>query len=121
MIRFVFAVLAFSCVALQPVQAQEPLRIGFLTVRTGPLAAGGRQMEEGINLFLKERSSTLSGRKVEIVFADTAGQPAQAKSKAQELVAFLEGASVLWLLDDKVSLADLYATYLEAFIHSVEV
>ena len=25
---------------------QEPLRIGFLTVRTGPLAAGGRQMEE---------------------------------------------------------------------------
>ena len=39
MIRFVFAVLAFSCVALQPVQAQEPLRIGFLTVRTGPLGA----------------------------------------------------------------------------------
>src|ERR1041385_598601 len=66
--------------------AQEPLRLGFLTVRTGPLAAGGRQMEEGINLFLKERNSTLSGRKVEIVFADTAGQPAQAKSKAQELV-----------------------------------
>jgi len=65
---------------------QEPLRIGFLTVRTGPLAAGGRQMEEGINLFLKERSNTLSGRKVQIFFADTAGQPAQAKTKAQELV-----------------------------------
>src|SRR4026208_2185219 len=86
MIRFVFAALAFWALALQQVQAQEPLRIGFLTVRTGPLAAGGRQMEEGINLFLKERNSTLSGRKVEIVFADTAGQPAQAKSKAQELV-----------------------------------
>ena len=66
--------------------AQEPLRIGFLTVRTGPLAAGGRQMEEGINLFLKERNSTLAGRKVQIFFADTAGQPAQAKTKAQELV-----------------------------------
>src|SRR5438105_13304577 len=65
---------------------QEPLRIGFLTVRTGPLAAGGRQMEEGINLFLKERNNTLSGRKVQITFADTAGQPAQAKTKAQELV-----------------------------------
>jgi branched-chain amino acid transport system substrate-binding protein len=69
------------------VQAQgEPLRIGFLTVRTGPLAAGGKQMEDGINLFLKERNNTLSGRKVQIIFADTAGQPAQAKSKAQELV-----------------------------------
>ena len=69
-----------------PLLAQEPLRIGFLTVRTGPLAAGGRQMEEGINLFLKERGNELAGRKVQIFFADTAGQPAQAKSKAQELV-----------------------------------
>jgi len=86
MVRYGVAALALCSLALQPVHAQEPLRIGFLTVRTGPLAAGGRQMEEGINLFLKERNSTLSGRKVEIVFADTAGQPAQAKSKAQELV-----------------------------------
>src|SRR5882724_5656868 len=76
------------CVALFTfaAHAQEPLRIGFLTVRTGPLAAGGKQMEDGINLFLKERNNTLSGRKVEIIFADTAGQPAQAKTKAQELV-----------------------------------
>ena len=64
----------------------DPLRIAFLTVRTGPLAAGGRQMEEGINLFLKERNNTLAGRKVEIIFADTAGQPAQARTKAQELI-----------------------------------
>ena len=48
-------------------------------------------------------------------------QDISCRAKAQELVAFLEGASVLWLLDDNVSLADLYATYLEAFIHSVEV
>src|SRR3954466_16288699 len=82
-LRALAALLAvFASTAL----AQEPLRIGFLTVRTGPLAAGGRQMEEGINLFLKERNSTLAGRKVQIFYADTAGQPAQAKSKAQELV-----------------------------------
>ena len=86
MVRFAFAALALFFSALQHAQAQEPLRIGFLTVRTGPLAAGGRQMEEGINLFLKERNSTLAGRKVEVIFADTAGQPAQAKTKAQELV-----------------------------------
>src|SRR5260221_1577229 len=66
--------------------AQEPLRIGFLTVRTGPLAAGGAQMEQGINLLLKERGGELAGRKVQIFFADTAGQPAQAKAKTQELV-----------------------------------
>jgi branched-chain amino acid transport system substrate-binding protein len=77
---------AFLALTLQAAFAQEPLRIGFLTVRTGPLAAGGKQMEDGINLFLKERNYTLSGRKVQIIFADTAGQPAQAKSKTQELV-----------------------------------
>ena len=64
----------------------EPLRLGFLTIRSGPLAAGGRQMEEGINLFLKERNFMLSGRKVELIVADTGGQPALAKTKTQELV-----------------------------------
>src|SRR5512138_1187116 len=83
--RFVIAVLAAFLAASVHAQ-QEPLRIGFLTVRTGPLAAGGRQMEEGINLLLKERDNTFAGRKVQIFFADTAGQPAQAKSKTQELV-----------------------------------
>jgi len=68
-------------------QAQpEPLRIGFLTVRSGPLAAGGKQMEEGIQLFLKERNNTVAGRKVELLIADTGGNPAQAKTKVQELV-----------------------------------
>ena len=64
----------------------EPLRIGFLTVRSGPLAAGGRQMEEGIQLLLKERGNMLAGRKVELIIADTGGNPAGAKSKTQELV-----------------------------------
>src|SRR5205814_7199354 len=77
---------AFAALVSASVFAQDALRIGFLTVRTGPLAAGGKQMEDGINLFLKERNNMLSGRKVEILFADTAGQPAQARTKAQELV-----------------------------------
>jgi branched-chain amino acid transport system substrate-binding protein len=55
-------------------------------VRSGALAAGGKQMEEGIQLFLKERNNTIAGRKVELVIADTGGNPAQAKTKVQELV-----------------------------------
>ena len=64
----------------------EPIRIGFLTVKTGPLASGGIQMEEGLTLYLKERNSTLSGRPVQLFTADTGGVPALTKSKAQELV-----------------------------------
>src|SRR5580765_7097037 len=88
--RFSFRVLlqlaVLSSLCVDSLAQSENLRVGFLTVRTGPLAAGGRQMEEGINLLLKERNYAFAGRKVDIIFADTAGQPAQAKTKAQELV-----------------------------------
>jgi branched-chain amino acid transport system substrate-binding protein len=67
-------------------QSSEPLRIGFLTVLTGPLAAGGKQQEEGAALFLKERNGAIAGRKVELITQDTAGNPALAKTKTQELV-----------------------------------
>src|SRR2546430_12213303 len=85
-IRTLLSLATLALLSVGAFAQNDPLRVGFLTVRTGPLAAGGKQMEDGINLFLKERNYTLSGRKVEIIFADTAGQPAQAKTKAQELV-----------------------------------
>src|SRR5207237_10918235 len=64
----------------------DPIRVGFLTVRTGPLAAGGRQMEDGIQLFLKERSYTIAGRKVELIIDDTGGNAVGEKTKTKELV-----------------------------------
>ena len=67
-------------------QSAEPLRIGFLTVKTGPLAAGGAQQEEGAALFLKERNGAIGGHKVELIVKDTAGNPAMAKTKTQELI-----------------------------------
>jgi len=85
-IRFWLSLAALAVLSSGAFAQSENLRIGFLTVRTGPLAAGGRQMEEGINLLLKERNYAFAGRKVDIIFADTAGQPALAKTKTQELV-----------------------------------
>jgi branched-chain amino acid transport system substrate-binding protein len=64
----------------------KPVRIGLLTVKTGPLAAGGIQMEQGTLRFLKDRNYTLAGRKVDLVVGDTGGNPAGAKSKTQELI-----------------------------------
>jgi len=61
-------------------------KIGLLTVKTGPLAQGGIQMEQGILTFLAEKNNTLAGRKVEFISADTGGNPAGAKTKAQELI-----------------------------------
>jgi branched-chain amino acid transport system substrate-binding protein len=61
-------------------------RIGLLTVKTGPLAQGGIQMEQGIAAFLKESAGELGGQRVELLVADTGGNPAGAKTKAQELI-----------------------------------
>jgi len=63
-----------------------PFKLGLLTVKSGPLAAGGIQMEQGVLTYLKEKNYTLGGRKVDFISADTGGNPAGAKTKAQELV-----------------------------------
>jgi len=68
------------------VHAQAPFKIGLLTVKTGPLAQGGIQMEQGLLTFLKEKGNTLAGRKIEFISADTGGNPAGARTKAQELI-----------------------------------
>ncbi|HEY0204947.1 MAG TPA: ABC transporter substrate-binding protein [Acetobacteraceae bacterium] len=73
--------------ATHPAQAQsDPIRLGFLTVKTGPLAAGGIQMEQGLALYLKDRGNQLAGRPVQLFTADTGGTPANTRTKTQELV-----------------------------------
>ncbi len=64
----------------------EPIRIGLLTVKTGPLASGGIDMEVGMAMYLKERNNMLAGRPVQLIVADTGGVPATARVKTQELV-----------------------------------
>ena len=44
-----------------------PFKLGLLTVKTGPLAQGGIQMEQGVVTFLKEKNYTMAGRKVEFI------------------------------------------------------
>ena len=63
-----------------------PFKLGLLTVKTGPLAQGGIQMEQGVLTYLKEKNNTMAGRKVEFFSADTGGNPAGTKTKVQELV-----------------------------------
>jgi branched-chain amino acid transport system substrate-binding protein len=67
-------------------QGAEPIRVGLLTVKTGPLASGGIDMERGMQMYLADRGNTLAGRKIQLIVADTGGVPATAKSKTQELV-----------------------------------
>ena len=64
----------------------NPIRLGFLTVKTGPLASGGIQMEQGLMLYLKNRGMKIAGRPVEVFTGDTGGSPAVTRTKLQEMV-----------------------------------
>ena len=84
--KFLIGSAAASFVPRVAFAQSEPLRLGLLMIGTGPLAEGGLQMQQGLTLYLKERNYVLAGRKVELTVADTGGNPAGAKNKAQELV-----------------------------------
>ncbi len=64
----------------------EPIRLGLMTVKSGPLASGGLDMERALVLYLRERDYMLAGRKVALSVGDSGGVPAQARTKLQELV-----------------------------------
>ncbi|RAI43419.1 ABC transporter substrate-binding protein [Rhodoplanes roseus] len=81
------AATTLSAALPMPAIAQSaPFKIGLLTVKTGPLAQGGIQMEQGLVTLLKQKNYTLAGRKVELISADTGGNPAGAKTKASEVI-----------------------------------
>src|SRR4051812_9287368 len=50
-----------------------PIKVGFLTIKSGALASGGLQMEQGLVTFFKQRGNKLAGREVEVHTQDTAG------------------------------------------------
>ncbi len=64
----------------------NPIRLGLMTVKTGPLASGGIDMERALVMYLRERNGALAGRKIELFVGDSGGVPAQARTKIQELV-----------------------------------
>ena len=80
------ALAAAAAFPMPSIAQSAPIKIGLMTVKTGPLAAGGIHLEEGITTFLKEKDFKLAGRKVDLVVADTGGNPLGAKTKAAELV-----------------------------------
>ena len=87
--KFVASVAGLGLSTAVPFKARAadgPIRLGLLTVKTGALASGGIDMERALVMYLKERDYTMAGRKVELVVGDTAGVPATARTKTQEMV-----------------------------------
>jgi len=72
----------------RPVLAQEqaPIRIGLMAPLTGVLASGGREMVDGVTLFIEGQNHRMAGRPVELITEDDGPNPDAALQKARRLV-----------------------------------
>jgi branched-chain amino acid transport system substrate-binding protein len=81
------ALIALALVVAGPGAAQKgPIKIGFVTSESGPLAANGRDMINGLRLYLEEQGGKLAGREVKLIIEDDEGKPATGLTKVRGLV-----------------------------------
>ncbi|MCE5244188.1 MAG: ABC transporter substrate-binding protein [Desulfobacteraceae bacterium] len=95
--------------AVGPALAQDSVKVGVVGPRTGPAAATGKAFEEGIRLatdYVNAKGGVL-GKKLEIVFEDTAGAPDKAASGFERLVTRDKVAMVLGESHSSSALAEI--------------
>lgn len=76
---------ALAAVSAQA-QTTEPLKIGVVTVLTGPQAALGQQLRDGFALAVKDKGGKLGGRPVETILIDDELKPDVAVTKVRAML-----------------------------------
>jgi branched-chain amino acid transport system substrate-binding protein len=67
-------------------QGKGPIKIGFISPLSGGMAANGKDMLTGIELYLDEIGHQAAGRKIELLIEDSEAVPATALTKTRKLV-----------------------------------
>ncbi len=67
-------------------QGTTAIRIGFLVPLTGTVAPSGRDMLDGLQMYLSEKNATMAGRPVQLIVEDTGGVPTNTLTKTRKLV-----------------------------------
>jgi branched-chain amino acid transport system substrate-binding protein len=65
---------------------QGPIKIGVLSPMSGGAAAVGKDMVNGLTMYLEEVGQRIAGRQVEVIVEDTQGKPDVALTKLRKLV-----------------------------------
>jgi branched-chain amino acid transport system substrate-binding protein len=63
-----------------------PIKIGLILPESGALAANGKDMANGLQLFFEEQGWKLAGREVKLITEDDEGKPPTGLAKARSLV-----------------------------------
>ena len=109
-------VAVIAALAAGPSVAQKgPIKIGMLVPQSGPLAANGKDMINGFELFFEENQYRLAGREIKFIVEDDEGKPATGLTKIRGLV---EGQGV-HLITGPLSAGVGYAV--APYIHSKKI
>jgi len=84
-VTFIFLLATAWVLAAGDAGAQGPIKIGFISPLTGAIAAAGKDMYSGCELYWQESGWQMAGRKVEVILEDNEGNPAVALAKARKL------------------------------------
>jgi len=85
-LKMTAAAAATSTLPRTAVRAADPIRIGLMAPLTGVVAAGGREVVDGFNLYWAKAGKTIAGRPIEITVEDDGSNPDTALQKARRLV-----------------------------------
>jgi len=67
-------------------QGKGPIKVGFISPLSGGMAANGKDMLTGIELYLEEIGYQVAGRKIELLVEDDEANPATGLTKTRKLV-----------------------------------
>lgn len=84
--HFIMAASTLALLAAPMAQAQEKLRIGFLSTMTGSISGLAVDMQEGFELGLKQAGGRLGGLETELIVADDQQNPDIGKQVFDKLV-----------------------------------
>ena len=82
----ILAVLVVIAAGLPAGAQKGPIKIGVISPMTGGAAQAGKDMTNGMQMWLDENGNQMAGRKVEVIIEDSQGQPNIALTKLQKLV-----------------------------------
>ena len=83
----VLLTLVVAAFVAAPTAAQKgPIKIGMIVPQSGPLAANGKDMINGYELFFEQVGYKLAGREVKFIVEDDEGKPATGLTKVRGLI-----------------------------------
>jgi branched-chain amino acid transport system substrate-binding protein len=83
---FLMGTAALVALGVAPAGAQQPVKIGFVSTFSGPVAAIGNDMRNSFELGLDHHGRKLGGRPVEVIYEDDQLKPELGVQKTQKLI-----------------------------------